>query len=231
MTPSGLPSSFSRKIISQMRKQIHFPVVLAGVKRSQIRASALLALAFCLASLRGLATTVTAPDFDSLVGQADYVVRAVVKSVSSEWRVDGANRSIITNVELTVREVIKGSPPAPLVLQMLGGSIGGTTMVVEGAPTFKVGDDDILFIHGNGQQFSPLVGIMYGRYPISHDSASGQDYVLRSNGSPLYDSKDVTKAMTSAAQSAAHPLTAAEFAGKIRASVSQHLPQPSANAN
>ncbi len=127
--------------------------------------------------------------------------------------------------------MIKGSSPTPLVLEMLGGSIGQTSMVVDGAPKFKVGDEDILFIHGNGQQFSPLVGIMYGRYPISHDSASGQDYVLRSNGSPLYDPKDVTQAMTPAASTAAHPITAAEFAGKIRASVSQHLPQPPANAN
>lgn len=200
--------------------------------RPQIRTSAALALAFCLAALRGVATTVAAPEFDSLVGHADYVVRAVVKSVNSEWRIDGANRSIITKVEVTVREVIKGNPPTPLVLEMLGGRIGETTMVVDGAPQFKVGDEDILFIHGNGQQFSPLVGLMYGRYPVSHDSASGQDIVLRSNGSPLYDSKDVAQAMTStAAQPAAHPLSVAEFTGKIRASVSQHPTQPQANAN
>lgn len=208
------------------------PAVIPPVKRSQIRIWAGLALVFCLASLRSFATTVTAPDFDSLVSQADYVVRAVVKSVNSEWRVDGANHSIITKVEVTVLEVIKGNPPAPLVLEMLGGRIGETAMVVDGAPTFKVGDEDILFIHGNGQQFSPLVGLMYGRYPVSHDSASGADIVLRSNGSPLYDSKDVAQAMTSAAaQPAAHPLSVAEFTGKIRASVSQHQTQPPANAN
>lgn len=182
--------------------------------------------------MRSFATSVVAPDFDSLVGQADYVVRGVVKSVNSEWRVNGANRSIITKVEVTVKEVIKGSPPAPLVLQMLGGSIGQTTMVVDGAPKFKVGDEDILFVHGNGQQFSPLVGIMYGRYPVTHDAASGEDIVLRSNGSPLYDAKDVSQALTpAAAQPAAHPLTAAEFAGKIRASVSSHQNPPPANAN
>ena len=208
------------------------PAVIPRVKRSQIRTWAGLALVFCLASLRGAATTVTAPDFDSLVGQADYVVRAVVKSVNSEWQVDGANRSIITKVEVTVREVIKGMPPSPLVLEMLGGTIGQTTMVVDGAPTFKVGDEDILFIHGNGQQFFPLVGIMYGRYPVSYNSALGEDIVLRSKGSPLYDTKDVAQAMTSAAaQPAARPLSVAEFTGKIRASVSQHQTQPPANAN
>ncbi len=192
----------------------------------------MLALALCFSSLRGFATTVVAPDFDSLVSQADYVVRAVVKSVSSEWHVDGANRSIVTKVELTVREVIKGTPPDPLVLQMLGGQIGQTSMVVDGAPKFKVGDEDILFIRGNGQQFSPLVGIMYGRYPVSHDSATGEDIVLRSNGAPLYDTTEVSHAMSSAAgQAGSHPLTAAEFAGKVRASASHLQPQTPPNAN
>jgi hypothetical protein len=206
--------------------------VIAGVKSFPIRACVVLALAFCLVPLRGLATSVVAPDFDSLVSQADYVVRGVVKSVNSEWRITGANRSIITKVEVTVTEVIKGNPPTPLVLEMLGGRMGQMSMVVDGAPTFKVGDEDILFIHGNGQQFSPLVGIMYGRYPISHDAASGADTVLRSNGSPLYDSKDVAQAMTpAAAQPAGYPLTAADFADKIRTSVSLHPPQSTANAN
>jgi len=182
--------------------------------------------------LPAFATTVTAPAFDSLVSQADYVVRTVVKSVNSEWQVEGANRSIVTKVELTVREVIKGNPPSPLVLEMLGGSIGQTTMVVDGTPKFKVGDEDILFIHGNGQQFSPLVGLMYGRYPIVYDSVTGAEIVLRSNGTPLYDTSEVSQAMTpSAAQFAAHPLTAAAFADKIRASVSQPASQPPANAH
>jgi len=185
-----------------------------------------------MASPAAFATTVTAPDFDSLVSQADYVVRTVVKSVNSEWQVEGANRSIVTKIELTVSEVIKGDPPSPLVLEILGGTIGNTTMAVDGVPKFKVGDEDILFIHGNGQQFSPLVGLMYGRYPIVRDSVSGEEIVLRSNGIPLYDTNEVSQPMTpGAAQIAAHPLTATAFADKIRASASQHASPSPANAN
>ncbi len=185
-----------------------------------------------MASPAAFATTVTAPAFDSLVSQADYVVRTVVKSVNSEWQVEGANRSIVTKVELTVREVIKGDPPSSLVLEMLGGTMGEITMAVDGVPKFKVGDEDILFIHGNGQQFSPLVGLMYGRYPIVRDSVSGEEIVLRSNGIPLYDTNEVSQPMTpNAAQIAARPLTVSAFADKIRASASQHASQPSANAN
>ena len=139
-----------------------------------------------------------APDFDSLVNQADYVVHATVTSVDAEWRTDGASRSIITKVGLTVSEVIKGNPPTPLILEVLGGQIGQTTMAVAGAPKFKVGDDEILFIHGNGQLFLPLVALTYGQYLVTHDSASGQDVVLRANGNPLYDVKDVGSPMAPA---------------------------------
>ena len=181
-----------------------------------------LLLGLSLLPLRAPATTVRAPSFDSLVGQADYVVRAVVKSVVSEMETDGPNKHIMTKVTLDVREVIKGAPPMPLVLKMLGGRVGNLVMAVEGAPQFLVGDEDILFIHGNGKQISPLVGIMYGRYPIYQDEKSGQDYVVRSNGMPLYNEQDVALPLnqvspTKQTNQAARPMAVAAFISKIRA--------------
>src|ERR1035437_6462420 len=120
-------------------------------------------------ALPGYDTTINQPGFSSLVQQADYIVHATVKSVTAEWSTDGPNKHIITKVELSVQEVIAGTPPQPLVLVMLGGKIGDQELRVEGAPHFKVGDEDILFIHGNGQQFTPLVAMEYGRDPVVHD--------------------------------------------------------------
>ena len=194
----------------------------------------MLALALCLAPLRSGATTVIPPDFDTLVKQADYVVRVVVKSKTAEWRSDVHGRHIITKVTVDVQEIIKGLPPSPLVLEMLGGRIGTQEMVVDGAPSFIVGEEEILFVHGNGRQFNPLVSLMYGMYPVSADTASGQRIVHRSNGSPLYDVKDVSAPMTAAnalGQGAARPLTSAEFASKIRLSLAQQSTPPPANAN
>ena len=67
------------------------------------------------------ATTVVPPKFSELVNESDYIVRAAVKSVTSEWRGVPGQGSIYTLVELDVREVIAGTPPQPLVLEMLGG--------------------------------------------------------------------------------------------------------------
>ncbi len=182
------------------------------------------------------ATTVVPPSFDQLVGQADYVVRAVVKSVNSEWQIEGQNRHIITKVELDVKEVIKGSPPNPLVLEMLGGRIGSIEMKVEGAPNFFVGDEDILFVHGNGQQVIPLVAIMHGQYLVQHDAKTGEERVLRSNGVPLYSEKDVSLPMTRSSAANAQtantpPLSVSDFARKIRASAAGKHATPNAQPN
>jgi len=217
-----------------MRKPSRHPIVKAGVNRAKCRNRVLLVLALALAPLRGLATTVVAPEFDSLVAQADYIVRGVVTAINAEWRTDTYGQHIFTKVKFEVREVIKGTPPSPLVLELLGGRIGKYQMVVDGTPTFIVGEESVLFVHGNGRQFCPLVAIMYGMYPVALDTASGQRLVHRSNGSPLYDVKDVSRPMTAAnalGKGAARPLTSAEFASKIRSSAAQQPNPPPANAN
>jgi hypothetical protein len=176
------------------------------------------------------ATSVQAPEFTALVEQADYVVRAVVKSARSEWRETGGHRYIATKVTLEVREVIKGTPPLPLVLDFLGGRVGDDELIVEGVPRLTVGEEDILFVRGNGRAFYPLVGVMHGFYPIYRDQKSGQDYVARSNGMPLYHERDVSLPLmelsaTKATDAQAKPMTAAAFASRIRAQTSHRNQQ------
>jgi hypothetical protein len=171
---------------------------------------------------KATATSVVPPEFDALVGQADYIVRAVVKSVSAEWRVTDSQRSIITKVELEVREVIAGTPPQPLILELLGGKIGEEELVVHGVPRFSVGQEDILFIRGNGVQFCPVVALMHGRYPLRRDQTTGREFVARSNGEPLYSEQDVARPLRErparAQPLSAQALSAADFTVKIRAS-------------
>jgi hypothetical protein len=158
----------------------------------------MLALGVCQVNL--VATTVSPPEFESLVHQADYVVRGTVKSVSSKWRgTNSGDRHIFTFVAIEVGEVIAGTPPSPLVLEMLGGRVGNDQMTIQGSPLFFVGDEHILFIRGNGVQFNPLVALMHGQYPVKKDGASGRSYVVRSDGSPLKSENDVALPMHSAA--------------------------------
>ena len=61
------------------------------------------------------ATTVVAPDFNTLVRDSDYVVRAVVKSITYTEKAKPGKRTLpYSLVELEVKEVIVGTPPSPL---------------------------------------------------------------------------------------------------------------------
>jgi hypothetical protein len=174
------------------------------------------------------ATTIIAPSFDRLVNSADYVVRATVKSVSSDWRDNPdqpGTRYIGTRVELEVHEVISGQPPSPLVLDLVGGRIGDEELTINGAPKFAAGQESILFIRGNGRQIVPLVGMKYGHYPERRDPRTGADQVMRSGGRLLYHENEI--ALPDNVERGlvrpphARPLTASEFAARIRATFRQ----------
>ena len=175
---------------------------------------------------------VVPPKFSELVSKSDYIVRAVVVSVTSEYRVNGAHRHIITKVALDVREVISGTPPLPLVLVMVGGKVGDEELRVDGAPKFSVGDEDILFIHGNGRQLNPLVALMHGRYSIKREAGTGREYMTRNNGAPLTSEQGVAQPMADriisaqSAQAAPPALSPTEFTNRIRTTVTQQVGRP-----
>lgn len=174
-------------------------------------------------------TTVDAPDIDSLISQSDYVVRAVVRSATAAWREHAGRRYIGTRVELEIREIIKGAPPSPLVLDLIGGRVGEDELIIEGLPLFHVGDENVLFVHGEQRKMFPLVALMHGVYPVFHDAKSGQDYAMRSNGRLLYSAEDVSLPMTDpgsvkSRNPSARPLTAAVFIRQIRERVTTKVP-------
>lgn len=171
-----------------------------------------------------LATTVRAPQFAELVNGSDYVVRARVKALAAHTEQRGPRTVVVTRMELEVLEVVAGTPPQPLVLTMLGGEADGIGMRIAGAPKFAVGDEDVLFVQGNGRNFSPLYALMHGRYPVMKDGA-GREYVARSNRVPLSDVAEVAMPLVEGpvatlqarAKSTASAMTPAEFIQRIRA--------------
>lgn len=172
------------------------------------------------------ATTVVPPEFGALVNGSDFVVRAVVKSVTAEERIALSGAKLIySKVELEVKQVIAGQPPSPLVLDVLGGRLGGRELAIGGAPKFSVGDEAIYFVQGNGQQIYPLTTMMHGAYPIKKEAGTGREYVTRSNGVPMQDTREVSRSMEADAgisaqqkqQLAATALSPANFVLNIRA--------------
>lgn len=143
------------------------------------------------------ATTVIPPEFPALVSDSDYIVHATVKSVHCEKRPSARGVKIVTLVELEVVDTVVGTSPAALTLQLLGGRVGDEQVRVEGMPQFHVGDEDVLFVQGNGRTICPLPGMMHGRYPVQRDAATGRRYMLRADGAPLLTTTEISTPLLS----------------------------------
>jgi len=150
------------------------------------------ALGFALWCAVANATTVIPPSFDALVNQSDYIIRSRVKSVSMEKRPVSQGVKIITRVELEVLELIAGSPPSNVTLELLGGKVGDEELLVEGMPRFIEGDEDILFVRDNGRTICPLYGMMHGRYGVRADSSTNRKYLVRVDETPLHSAAEIS---------------------------------------
>lgn len=143
-------------------------------------------VAFVVLAAPVIATTVRPPDFATMVHQSDYVVHGQVTKVTCVRDDRDGHRRIITLVEINPLEVVAGEAPAKIELRLLGGRIGDEALIVSGQPQFQIGDEDVLFVRGNGVSLSPLYAMMFGRYPVQTDAVNGQKTVRREDGSTLH---------------------------------------------
>lgn len=130
-------------------------------------------------------TTVIPPSFDALVSDAGIIFVGEVMNTRSDWESTPNGRAIITVVTFRVEDVWKGRVGAVTQLEFLGGAIGEIGMKVEGMPTFRLGQRDVLFVSTDTHAVSPLVGFMHGRLRVERDTASGVDRVRTYDGRAL----------------------------------------------
>jgi hypothetical protein len=142
-----------------------------------------IALTIGLATVRG--TTVIPPTFDQLVGQAEMIFQGSVTDVRSQWVGEGNTRHIESYVTFKVEDSLKGSAGDTYIIRMYGGTVGEDAMGISDGPVFHAGDREILFVEHNGEQVVPLVGIMFGRFHVQRDQASGLDTVTGAEGEPV----------------------------------------------
>ena len=153
------------------------------------------------------ATTVVPPTFEQLVDQAQVIFHGTVTKVNSQWIGEGAQRRIETFVTFDVKEALKGKAGKSYTIRTFGGTVDGETMMIGDAPTFEVGDDQILFVENNGSQVVPLVGLMHGQFRVRKDE-SGREMVTTNKNVPVRDVEQLGKG---AASESATALTPAAF--------------------
>lgn len=151
------------------------------------------------------ATEVIPPNFNTMVHRAEVIFRGQVTDIQSSWSGQGTQRTIVSNITFKVLETLKGTATTPYVLQMLGGTVDGQAMEVDGVPKFHIGDETLLFVEHNGTQFFPVVGIMHGYFRVQTDAATGKTLVLKYDGQPLHSTAEIDAAHARAVGIAAAP--------------------------
>jgi hypothetical protein len=131
----------------------------------------ILALSTLLLSLAmpglGRATTAFPVTVEGLTRVSDTVVRGKVLSRESRW--SGDRKLIFTFVRLQILEVWSGSAPAEVTIRVPGGVAGDYGQMVDGAPSFEVGEEVVVFLQtGPNVQVS---GLAQGKFQVDKGQA------------------------------------------------------------
>lgn len=137
----------------------------------------------CLAVLVALslpasawATQVIGLDVKGLTDGSDAIVVGRVVRADSRWTRDG--RLIVTEVEVTVAEALKGSPAKSVVILQPGGVVGDVGQVVSGLARFGVGDEVLVFLERQGRRTFLVTGLAQGKFRIERTSDGTQAFAV-----------------------------------------------------
>jgi hypothetical protein len=136
-----------------------------------------LAFAAPAASLPALATTLQHLDTRALALGSQQIVVGAVEDVHARW--NDTHSTIVTDVVVRVTESVKGEAASRILLTQLGGEVNGVRVSIPGCPTFRAGEEALLFVWRDPRGGAQVTGLAQGKFEIERDPASGERYVQR----------------------------------------------------
>ncbi|RMD96108.1 MAG: hypothetical protein D6812_17715 [Deltaproteobacteria bacterium] len=117
--------------------------------------------------------------FDELVATSSLVVQGKVLDVRSHWDAEG--RFIMSSITFEVTERLKGEAPSRITVEEFGGTVDGLTSRPIGFPTFRVGQEAILFLNRweNDATAWRINAYSQGKYNVIRDTKKGTARVVR----------------------------------------------------
>jgi hypothetical protein len=114
------------------------------------------------------ATTVLRLSLKDLAKNSASIVRAKVEDQVARY---DTNKEIYTYITLRVLEPVKGSNKDEVItIRQLGGIVGHIASIVPGTPTFKNGEEVVVFLSRNDVAGYPWVmGLQQGKFSVSQD--------------------------------------------------------------
>ena len=113
------------------------------------------------------ATSVQKFSLQELTKKSDSIVMARVDDAYSSW--DAAHKEIYTFYTLSVLQPVKGNKGGTTVtLRELGGTVDNVMSIVPGMPSFKKGEEVVVFLTQKDAAGYPWVmGLQQGKYTVS----------------------------------------------------------------
>jgi len=123
------------------------------------------ALALVLAQAAS-ATTVQKFTLQELTKKAASIVVGTVVDGTSSW--DASKKEIYTYYTISVSQPVKGSKNGETItIRQLGGTVGNIASIVPGMPSFKKGEEVVLFLTQKDAAGYPWVmGLQQGKYSV-----------------------------------------------------------------
>jgi hypothetical protein len=113
-----------------------------------------------------LATTVQKLSLQELTKKSNSIVMARVDDAYSSW--DAAHKEIYTFFTLRVLQPVKGlKGETTITLRQIGGTVDNIASIVPGMPSFKKGEEVVVFLTEKDRAGYPWVmGLQQGKYSI-----------------------------------------------------------------
>jgi hypothetical protein len=129
-------------------------------------------LLMLITAIEGMGTTMFAVGLKDLTLTAGKIVQTKVTGIVTQWTSDSTQ--IVSYIRMNiVDDMISNEEDNEIIVKQPGGKMGAQTMMVEGTTTYKVGDENIVFLrpdYVNNAAYQ-TIGLYQGKYRIFTDAS------------------------------------------------------------
>jgi len=180
-----------------------------SISQPVVRAFTLLLAVLFFARMAEATTAVMLTD-EELITSSRVILVGEVKSVKARW--DDERGNIFTYVKVRVSNVLKGQVQSErIVFKQLGGTVGGESSIVYGAPEYKAGQRVLLFLNTSDDGSLRVAHLFMGKYDITGAGQANQARIERK-----LDDDSLNLLGASAAPEITNAGTLARFTKKIK---------------